>query len=271
MDKGRIDYKTRINEIVNELPDSKLRMVLDYVKNLKEKDVSISIVIPVYNEERILHSSIVDLRERLKDFDISYEIIIAENGSSDKTIPIAEELSDKYTEVRYLSIQEPNFGGALKKGILESRGEIVITDEIDLCDTDFYYRALRLLREDKCDMVVGSKALPGAKDKRPLFRRFATLTINLLLRIILDFKGTDTHGLKAFRKEKLLDVVNSCLVDKDLFASELLIRAERANLRTIEIPVEVIEKRPPSIKLIRRVPDVIKSIIKLFILFKIKK
>jgi|Deesub1362A_J573_1020465.scaffolds.fasta_scaffold01197_11 glycosyltransferase involved in cell wall biosynthesis len=270
MDKVIVDYKERINQIIDELPLPKLQMVLDYAKELKEKDITLSIVIPVYNEEGILHSSIVDLRERLKDLDIPYEIIIAENGSDDATLSIAEKLSDKYNEVRYLSVEGPNYGLALRRGMLESNGEFVICDEIDLCDTDFYARALRLLKEDKCDLVIGSKTLPGSKDRRPLFRRVGTLTINLLLRRLLGFKGTDTHGLKAFRRERLLDVINSCLVDKDLFASEFVIRAERANLRIIEIPVEVIEKRKPTINLIRRVPNVLKNIIKLFILFKIK-
>ncbi|MEW5766920.1 MAG: glycosyltransferase [bacterium] len=270
MEPSRVDYKERIIEIINELPASRLRMALDYVKDLKEEEVSVSIVIPVYNEEGILHSSIVDLRERLKGFDFSYEIIITENGSKDATIPIAEELSDRYSEVRYLNTSEPNYGKALRKGILDSKGEFVICDEIDICDTDFYFRALRELREDKCDMVIGSKALSGARDKRPFFRHLGTLTISFLLRKFLGFNGTDTHGLKAFRKDKLTEVVNSCLVDKDLFASELVIRAQKANLRVIEIPVEVIEKRPPTINLIRRVPNVLKNLIKLFILFKIK-
>jgi glycosyltransferase involved in cell wall biosynthesis len=270
VDKGKIDYRAKINEIVAELPDSRLKLVLDFVKEVDEKDVSVSIVIPVFNEEGIMHSSVIDLRERLKDADVSYEIILAENGSKDATVSIAEELSDKYNEVRFFSIPEQNYGKALRRGILESKGEFVICDEIDLCDTEFYSRALRELREDKCDMVIGSKTLPGSKDKRPLFRRVGTLIINIILRKLLGFKGTDTHGLKAFKKEKLLEVINSCLVDKDLFASELVIRAERANLRILEVPVAIVEKRPPTINLIHRVPNVLKNIIKLFMLFKIK-
>ena len=53
-------------------------------------------------------------------------------------------------------------------------------------------------------MVVGSKAMKGASDQRPLFRRAATRVINGMLRVALDFRGTDTHGLKAFHRETLL-------------------------------------------------------------------
>jgi hypothetical protein len=80
---------------------------------------------------------------------------------------------------------------------------------------------------------------------------------------VLGFRGTDTHGLKAFRRLALLDTVRACLVDKDVFASEFVIRADRVGIKTKEIPVQVIEKRPPSINLFKRVPNVLKSVGKL--------
>ena len=61
----------------------------------------------------------------------------------------------------------------------------------------------------------------------------------------------------------LLDVVAACLVDKDVFASEFVIRADRGGVRTREIPVRVKEKRPPSINLFKRVPNVLKNVAKL--------
>src|SRR6478736_1819563 len=97
----------------------------------------VSIVIPVYNEERILHAAVVDLRERLKDFGFAYEIMLAENGSRDRTVEIGKELAERYPEVNIHSLGEPNYGKALKAGILRARGEFVICDEIDLCLTDF--------------------------------------------------------------------------------------------------------------------------------------
>ncbi|HEY8073552.1 MAG TPA: glycosyltransferase, partial [Labilithrix sp.] len=86
----------------------------------------ISIVIPVYNEEAILHAAVVDLRERLKPFGWAYEIILTENGSRDRTVEIGQELAQKYPEVKMISLGEPNYGKALKQGILLSRGDLVI-------------------------------------------------------------------------------------------------------------------------------------------------
>lgn len=235
----------------------------------------ISIVIPVYNEEAILHAAVVDVRERLAPLGWSYEIILAENGSKDRTVEIGQELARKYGDssqgqVKIISMGEPNYGKALKQGILLARGEIVICDEIDLCDADFHRAAVDILDTGVADLVIGSKLLAGASDDRPAIRHIASIAYSTMLKVLLGFRGTDTHGLKAFRRVALLDVVTSCLIEKDVFASELVIRADRGGVRTKEIPVRVIEKRPPSINLFKRVPNVLKSVAKLTYAIRIR-
>jgi glycosyltransferase involved in cell wall biosynthesis len=230
----------------------------------------VSIVIPVYNEEGILREAVTELlegfeflRRELAAPDLTFEIIVAENGSRDRTAELADHLAAEYPEVRAFSLGEPNYGKALRRGILEARGTYVICEEIDLCDLDFHRRALEHLRHGDCDMVVGSKAMKGASDERPLLRRTATKVINGMLRVALDFRGTDTHGLKAFVRATLVPIVESCVIDRDLFASELVIRAGRADLHVLEIPVKLHEKRPPAINLVRRVPNVLRGLAKL--------
>lgn len=228
----------------------------------------ISIIIPVYNEQAILHAAVVDLRERLKPLGWSYEVILAENGSRDRTVEIGHELAAKYADaqdgqIKIMSLGEPNYGKALKQGILLARGAIVICDEIDLCDTDFHKRAVEILETGGADLVIGSKLAVGSADERPFFRHAASIAYSTLLKVMLGFRGTDTHGLKAFRRLALLDVVRACLVEKDVFASEFVIRADRGGIAIKEVPVHVIEKRPPSINLFKRVPNVVKSLAKL--------
>jgi glycosyltransferase involved in cell wall biosynthesis len=74
----------------------------------------VAIVIPIYNEEGILHSAVVDLRERLSPLGFSYEIILAENGSTDGTVELARTLTQKYPEVRFITAGEPDYGKALR-------------------------------------------------------------------------------------------------------------------------------------------------------------
>lgn len=223
-----------------------------------------SVIIPVYNEEGLLSTAINDLITRLNDIPLVHEVIISENGSRDRTLEIARHLAERHRNVKVLHTDEPNYGRALRRGIEAAVGSLCICDEIDICDVDFYRRAIEILTAGQADMVIGSKRSPGARDRRPFFRRFATLVINLLLRVLLGFRGTDTHGLKAFHRKTLAPIVAQCVVEKDLFASELVIRAERAGLRVVEVPLDVTEKRPPSINLLRRVPNVLRNLWRLF-------
>ncbi len=234
----------------------------------------VSVVIPVYNEEGIISASVADLREKIAHSEklkgLTFEIILSANGCKDRTVAIARELSARHPEIRVLESDEPNYGKALRLGIEQARGTYVVCDEIDLCDVDFYERALHRLREEGYDMVVGSKRLERSFDRRPAGRRFATSVINWLLWLATGFEGTDTHGLKAFVRERLLGVVGKCVVDRDMFASELVIRANRMMLRTTEIPIEVIEKRAPSVQLTKRVPRVLRQLATLAWVIRVK-
>ncbi|MBA3397588.1 MAG: glycosyltransferase family 2 protein [Deltaproteobacteria bacterium] len=230
----------------------------------------VSIVIPVYNEEGILREAVTELldglaavRSALHAPDLTFEVIIAENGSRDRTAELAQHLAQEMHEVRTFSTGEPNYGKALRRGILEAHGTFVICEEIDLCDLDFQRRALAHLQHGDCDMVVGSKAMKGSHDQRPLLRRVATKVINGMLHVALDFRGTDTHGLKAFHRATLLPVVEACVIDRDLFSSELVIRAGREGMHVLEIPINLHEKRPPAINLVKRVPNVLRGLAKL--------
>ncbi|MFO8072014.1 MAG: glycosyltransferase family 2 protein [Polyangia bacterium] len=235
----------------------------------RDQSVDISVVIPIHNEEEILRGAVRELAGELSRQERSWEIVLAENGSTDRTAELAREICDEIGGVRHISAPRPDYGLALRQGIEIARGRIVACDEIDICDVGFHLRAVEMLDRGEAEMVVGSKAMPGAEDRRPLGRRAATLVINGMLRALLGFRGTDTHGLKAFRREALLPVVESCIVGRDLFASEFVIRAQREGLRVVEIPVAIAEKRAPSINLKRRVPAVIMGLTRLFVAIRL--
>ncbi len=230
-------------------------------------DPEVTVVIPVYNEAAILSQSVEDLVTGLRSLlgEGAFEVVLAENGSRDGTPELAAALGDRFEEVTTFSYPEPNYGGALREGIYRARGRFVVCEEIDLCDLDFHARALDVLRSEQAQMVIGSKAMRGANDQRPLKRRVATLAYNGLLRVTLGFRGTDTHGLKAFARAPLLPIVAGCVVEHDVFASELVIRAQRAGRVCREIPVELNEKRAPSIRLGARVPRVLKNLMRLMV------
>ncbi len=224
---------------------------------------ALSIVIPIYNEEGLLAASVAELCAGLDDWGVSYEVILAENGSRDRTRAIADELVSVYPHLSWFHCPTPNYGAALRAGIARARGEYVICEEIDLCDHHFHRVAFGHLQSDVADFVIGSKAMVGARDRRPFVRRAATRVYNGMLRALLGFHGTDTHGLKAFRRELVAPVVDRCIVDADVFASELVIRSERSGIRMLEVPIQLAEKRPPTVHLFRRVPRVLRQVTRL--------
>jgi glycosyltransferase involved in cell wall biosynthesis len=230
----------------------------------------ISVVIPVYNEESIVREACEELLARLDERGWDYEVVISENGSRDRTRGLLAALSHERPRLRHLHTDEPNYGLALRRGILEARGRYVVADEIDLCDVRFYDRALAMLDAGDAEMVVGSKRAPGSQDHRPAYRRVAATVHNALLRAALRFRGTDTHGVKAFVRERLAPVVERCITDKDVFASELVLRAGLEGVRVVEVPIALEEKRPPSIALFKRVPNVLRQIAKLVWVLRVK-
>jgi glycosyltransferase involved in cell wall biosynthesis len=230
----------------------------------------ITVIIPVYNEEGIVREACRDLAAKLDAKKWDYELLLTENGSKDRTVAILEELAKELPRLRFIHSDEPNYGKALKRGILDAQGTYVFCDEIDLCDVGFYERALGILERGEAEMVVGSKRALGSADRRPAFRRFATWGHNKVLQVALGFQGTDTHGLKAFVREKIAPVASRCVVDKDVFASELVLRAGLEGKKVTEIPVELEEKRPPSIALFKRVPNVLKQVAKLIWVLRVQ-
>src|SRR5512146_145266 len=94
----------------------------------------LSVVIPVYNEESIVRGACLDLMARLDERGWDYELVLSENGSRDGTREILRRLEAERPRLRSLHSDDPNYGVALRRGILEARGHYVVADEIDLCD-----------------------------------------------------------------------------------------------------------------------------------------
>lgn len=235
----------------------------------------ISIVIPVYNEAEIIGSATQAIVNYLARRGFSYELLLVENGSRDDTWKLIQELGQKFKTVRGLQVGSPghgDYGLALKTGSLAAQGELVVNDEIDIGNFDFYNDAIGILAVDSAvDMVIGSKTLVVSGDKRPMLRRFATRCINALLHILLGFKGTDTHGLKAWRRARIDGIIRTCVTGKDMLASELVIRTERNGLVVREIPIKIEEKREARVNIVKRIPHVLKNICHLFIIFHIQE
>ena len=112
-------------------------------------------------------------------------------------------------------------------------------------------------------VVVGSKRSAGAHDERAFPRRLVTAVFSLVLRYGFGLGVSDTHGMKALRRQPLLRVVESCRFGTDLFDTELVLRAERSGLPTAELPVTVEELRPSRTPIARRIPRTVGGLVRL--------
>ncbi len=218
----------------------------------------ISVVIPVHNEEEVLEGALAGLLAGLETLGESFEVLPIENGSRDRTWEICERLAGSDSRIRPIRSPVADYGAALKLGLLEARGDRILSDEIDVLSHEFHRDGLAAL--DSADLVIASKRHPAAQDRRGFYRRAGTWVITMMLRAACGLKATDTHGLKAWRRDTARLLASECVLQGDLFASEAVLRAERKRLRIVELPLSLDEIRGTPIPLSRRIPRVMKDI-----------
>jgi glycosyltransferase involved in cell wall biosynthesis len=222
---------------------------------------TVTIVVPIHNEASYLPDALARLIEEVRAAGVSFELILAENGSTDDTTRIARDLAGAHHEVRVLELPRPDYGAAMRAGFRSATGAWVVNFDIDYFSGTFLSEALAL--EDVADLVLASKRLPSSQDRRSPMRRVGTLVFNLLLRILFRSRVSDTHGMKMVRAEVVDAVVPLVVSTKDLFDTELVVRAERAGYRIKEIPAVVEEQRDARSSFLSRVPRTVIGLLKI--------
>lgn len=222
---------------------------------------TVTIVVPIHNEASYLPGAMPRLIDEVRTAGVSFELILAENGSTDDTARIARDLAETHHEVRVLELPRPDYGAAMRAGFRSATGAWVVNFDIDYFSGRFLSEALAL--EDVADLVLASKRLPGSQDRRSPLRRTGTLVFNFLLRTLLRSRVSDTHGMKMVRSEVVGAVVPFVVSTKDLFDTELVVRAERAGYRVKEIPAVVEELRSARSSFLARVPRTVFGLLKI--------
>ncbi len=235
-------------------------MLLSKLQTLVDKCGTIELVIPVYNEESILESQLTPVLSELPE---GFTISIVENGSTDATVSILKKMQEENSHLKVTSIQEASYGKAVRHGLENSTAEILMVDDLDVLDTTFWLAGLSLLKSCDADMIQGSKVLAGRNDRRPFLRRAATRVLTYLLRLLLGFRGTDTHGPKIMRRSSFVPIFPLCGDEPDLYPSELIILAQRMGLTIRELPIKLEEIRETPLALHKRIPRALRDLIRL--------
>jgi glycosyltransferase involved in cell wall biosynthesis len=219
-----------------------------------KSSVRVSVVFPAYNEADSLEAAVDEVTQALNGFTRSYEIIIAEDGSTDGTDKLAAALAEKYPFVKHIHGEKRlGRGAALKNAFKQSSGEVLVYMDLDLATDLKHLKALvEAVASEGYDFATGSRMLPESNVKRTGTRNIASKTYNFMVRAVLGSKVKDHQcGFKAFRREPLMQLLDEVEAKHWFWDTEILVRAYRRGYRIKEIPVSWKGGRETKVRLLQ--------------------
>lgn len=200
----------------------------------------IDVVVPVRNEERDLPRAVEQLTASLATLPWSWQLTIADNGSTDHTPAIARQLADNYPGVGAVLLPRAGRGYALKQVWRNSAAQILAYTDVDLAtDLNALLPLCAPLVSGHSDLAIGTRLTGGARVSRGLKRELISRSYNGLLHAVLNTGFTDAQcGFKAIRADTAAALLPLVVDDEWFFDTELLVIAESAGLRIHEVPVD---------------------------------
>lgn len=208
----------------------------------------LSIVVPAYNEASRLPATLERIAEYLSTRDFSYELIVVDDGSKDKTREMVREFQTRFDWLRLLTYDELNGrvanrgkGFAVRQGVLHAQGRDVLFSDADLSTPiEEIERLLPPISRGDCDITIASRALPESNLSvhQPWYREWMGRTFNRFVQRVIHTDIVDTQcGFKAFRGDAAKRIFRLAQIDGFGFDTEILWLAQKFNLRVREIPV----------------------------------
>jgi glycosyltransferase involved in cell wall biosynthesis len=199
----------------------------------------LSIIIPAHNEENRLPRSLEQVFAFLEKQSYEAEVLVIENGSSDRTLAIAEDFASRQRNLRVLQEAGRGKGLAVRRGMLEARGQYRF-----MCDADLSMPIAEVNKFlppalENFEIAIGSREVrESVRYDEPFYRHMGGRLINLLIRLLILPRLQDTQcGFKCFRAEAAEDVFRQQRLDGWSFDIEVLYLAEHKGYRIVEVPV----------------------------------
>jgi glycosyltransferase involved in cell wall biosynthesis len=216
----------------------------------------VDVVLPVYNEEHVLERSVRTLQMFLTD-NLAHEwrILIADNGSRDRTQEIGQRLAGELEGVELLHIPEAGRGRALTKAWLSSDADVLSYMDIDLStDLGAFPKLVSAVAEQGYDIAAGSRLGPGTETTRSLKREVLSRGFVLMINLLMGTKLRDTQcGFKAIRRECAQTLLPLVQDTGWFWDTELLLLAAKGGWRVSFIPVRWVEDTDSRVKVVSTV------------------
>ncbi|MDR2203267.1 MAG: glycosyltransferase family 2 protein [Nitrososphaerota archaeon] len=220
----------------------------------RKTQLDLTVVLPAINEADIIEQAVLKIDQVLKTFGYTYEIIIAEDGSTDGTDKKAAKLAKKLLYIRHLhNDQRFGRGKALDNSFRQSNGKVLIYMDVDLAtDLKHLTQLINAIFIDGYFFATGSRMLSNSNVKRTSTRIFASKTFNFMVRMFLYSKVKDHQcGFKAFERNALLPLLDEVHATHWFWDTEILVRAQHKGYKIKEIPVSWAGVRETKVHLFR--------------------
>ena len=229
---------------------------------------SLEVVIPVLNEEQALPSSIKTLHQSLSSelTPSDWRILIADNGSSDSTPEVAEQLMRDYGEVGYSRLEERGRGRALRKAWLESDADVLAYTDVDLStELSALPKLVAAVRDEGFDIAIASRLKKGAGViGRPPHRELISRAYSLIVRAMFLSPVMDYQcGFKVISGQAARDLVPLVQDDGWFFDSELLLLAHNNGYKIKEVPVQWTDDPDSRVRIVSTAYEDMKGLLRL--------
>lgn len=215
-------------------------ILLFVILYLELKTTFLSIIIPAYNEESRLPRTLEQIFSFLNKQNFSFEVLVVENGSLDRTFDVAKEYQISHPSLIVLKEEQRGKGNAVRRGMLEAKGEYRF-----ICDADLSMPIEEVAKFlppqlTDFDIAIGSREAPGAiRYNEPSYRHLGGRAINFLIQTLILSGLNDTQcGFKCFRAETAENLFRQQTLTGWSFDIEILYLARRKKLRIKEIPID---------------------------------
>lgn len=208
----------------------------------------ISLILPIYNEVGNLRRNFGKIYSTMKQVG-RFEIIIAEDGSADGSKELARQLSASRRNVKLISFEgRSGRGAALKRAIKVAKGDVIGYIDVDLAVPLRYVKMAIGKIEGGCDIVVGSR-YEGTRIRRSTTRLIASRAYNLIVNIVAGSRLDDHQcGFKFWRSGFIKNEAKDVRDNHWFFDTEVLLDAQRRNMRVCTLPVSWEEHKESKVK-----------------------